>query len=316
MHNQRRDQWRDVIPGVAILLATIPLAVGIFLLDSVRRSLTEGASIVVLAQEVGGLVPGADVWIAGKPGGRVRSISFVDREDNGPGELALDIVLGREAARALRADASVTIGSSALLAPPVVKFEPGSPGVPPIAFGDTLRAVSGPDMDTFRAFADSGRTALAEMTAELERLATELERGDGTIPRSLRDTALTRILGDIRAEAAVLKHSWTTRSELGPLLVDSLAMTSLGNLAESSARLSEQADLRRESLAEAGLALDRLRARVDRMHRAMQAGMGTAGRLLYDGELEGQSIRARAQLDSLRMELTANPLAWLHFRLF
>jgi hypothetical protein len=316
MDPQRRDSWREVIPGVAILLTMIPLAVGIFLLDAVRRGVTEGPALVVLAQEGGGLVPGADVWVAGKPGGRVRSISFVDRGDNQPGELALNIVLLREAAPALRADASVTIGSSALLAPPVVKFEPGSPSLPPIAFGDTLRATSGPDMDTFRAFADSGRAALEEMTGELERLALELERGDGSIPRSLRDPELTRLLASIRSRASVLERSWAARRDLGPVLVDSLSISSLESLSESTSALKEAAALRSESLDGVGSALARLGGRIDRMNLAMRSGQGTAGRLLHDGELEAQASRARAQLDSLQAELAANPLVWLRFRLF
>jgi hypothetical protein len=40
MDPQRHDSWREVIPGVAILLTTIPLAVGIFMLDPVRRGIT------------------------------------------------------------------------------------------------------------------------------------------------------------------------------------------------------------------------------------------------------------------------------------
>lgn len=316
MDTQRHDSWREVIPGVAMLLTAIPLAVGIFMLDALRRGVTEGPRVVVLAQEGRGLVPGADVWIAGKPGGRVRSITFVDRGDGQPGELAVDIVLLREAAPALRADASVTIGSSALLAPPVVKFEPGSPDLPPISFGDTLLATSGPDMDTFRAFADSGRVALAEMTEELDRLTSELEHGNGTIPRALRDPALTRLLAGVRTRAADLGRAWTARRDLGPVFLDSMSIGSIDNLSRTSSLLSEAAGQRKESLGQAGEALIRLGGRIDRLSLAMQSGQGTAGRLLYDGELEAQARRARAQLDSVQADMAANPLAWLRFRLF
>jgi hypothetical protein len=228
----------------------------------------------------------------------------------------VDIVLLREAAPALRADASVTIGSSALLAPPVVKFEPGSPHLPAIAFGDTLHATSGPDIDTFRAFADSGRVALEEMMGELERLANELETGDGTIPRSLRDPELTQLLAGVRMQAAVLEQSWSARSSLNPFFMDSLSVSRLENLSRTASELSENSALRKESLAEAGSALTRLGERIDRLSLAMRAGQGTAGRLLYDGELEVQARRAREQLEVLQADLAANPLAWLHFRLF
>lgn len=315
MNPQRRDGWRDVLPGIAILLTAVPIAIGIFLLDSVRRSLAEGPSLIVLAGEGRGLVEGADVWIAGKPGGRVRSISFVNREDR-PGEVALDVVLRRDAAPALLADATVTIGSAALLAPPVVKFEPGSPGQPRMIFGDTMRAMEGPDMDTFRAFADSGRTALAQMTAELERLSAELERGDGTIPLALRENDMTALLSHVRTRAVILERSLEIRRSAGPLLLDSLSLASIRRLSESASALSRTAGDRRESVDAAGSALATLGARIERLNLVLESGRGTAGRLAFDGELEAQSRRARAQLDSLRTELVANPLAWLRFRLF
>ena len=167
-------------------------------------------------------------------------------------------------------------------------------------------------MNTFRAFADSGRVALAEMTGELERLAIQLERGDGTIPRSLRDPELMRLLEDIGTQVAVLERSWTAR----PVLVDSSSMASLENLSRSTSALGEAAAQRKAPLEQAVSALTRLGARIDRLNLAMRSGQGTAGRLLHDGELEAQAGRARAQLDSLQTELTANPLAWLRFRLF
>jgi ABC-type transporter Mla subunit MlaD len=315
MNPQRRDGWREVLPGIAILLTAVPIAIGIFLLDSVRRSLAEGPSLVVLAGEGRGLVEGADVWIAGKPGGRVRSISFVNRDDR-PGEVALDVVLRRDAAPALLADATVTIGSSALLAPPVVKFQPGSPGQPRMTFGDTMRATKGPDMDTFRAFADSGRTALAEMTAELERLSIELERGDGTIPRALRDDDVIALLAHVRTRTAILRRSLAARRAAGPLLLDSLSLASIRSLSESASSLSDAAGDRRESLEAARAALTTLEARIDRLNLVLESGRGTAGRMAFDEELEMQSRRARAQLDSLQTELVANPFAWLRFRLF
>ena len=315
MNHQRRDGWREVLPGIAILLTAVPIAIGIFLLDSVRRSLAEGPSLVVLADEGRGLVEGADVWIAGKPGGRVRSISFVNRDDR-PGEVALDVVLRRDAAPALLADATVTIGSAALLSPPVVKFQPGSPGQPGLTFGDTMRAMKGPDMDTFRAFADSGRTALAEMTAELERLSVELERGGGTIPLALRHDDVTSLLAHARSSAAVLGRSLAKRRAAGPLLLDSLSLASIRRLSESAASLSDATGDRRESADAAGNALATLGARIERLNLVLESGRGTVGRLTFDGELEAQSRRARAQLDSLQTELVANPFAWLRFRLF
>ena len=80
--------------------------------------------------------------------------------------------------------------------------------------------------------------------------------------------------------------------------------------------LSELAAARSSSFSSIALALEELRGRTARLDAHLQAARGTAGRLLYDGELQIQMERTRAQSDSLRLELATDPFRWLRFRLF
>ncbi|MFQ5528785.1 MAG: MlaD family protein [Gemmatimonadota bacterium] len=316
MDSKRPATWRDVVPGIAVLAALILLAAGIFWLDRLRRALLEGPTLVVSAEEIGGLVTGADVWVAGKPAGRVQSIDFVGSGTTDPGLVALRVVLRREAAPMVRDDAEARIGRSSLLSPPVIKLRPGSPSAAPYDFGDTLVVTRGPDIDTFRAFADSGRAALAELTAERARLTAVLAGGSGTLPSLRRDPRVHRRLGAALPRLAIVGEQWAARGGFRRLAGDSVTLERLSRLSASMATISERADVSSTALDPVAKAVGRLALRIERLDEHLLAARGTTGRLLHDGELQLQSERARAQLDSLRLELAARPFRWLRFRLF
>jgi hypothetical protein len=316
MNQRRPDNWQDVIPGVILLATLILLAVGIFFLDTLRREFLEGPSVILLADDIRGLVPGADVWIAGKPAGRVRSISFVDSGSSAPGRVALRVTLLRDAVPTLRSDAIAQIGKPSLLAPPVVKFRPGSPGAPPFNFADTLTVTPVPGIETFLAFADSGRVAIAALSGDLKRLESELSTGHGTLPQLRRNPEFAEGLMAVGRRAARLRESWAGSGGFRQLTGDSVSRTQVARLVESMSTLSVQAAARSNSFAPITPALQDLTDRYGRLNTSLRAARGTAGRLLYDGELQLQIERTRAKSDSLRLELRTDPFRWLQFGLF
>ncbi len=285
-------------------------------MDSLRRVLIEGPTVIVLAEEIKGLAPGANVWVAGKPVGRVQSIAFVGSGSSDPGLVALRIILLRRAAPMLRADAMVRIGRSSLLSPPVVKFRPGSPDAPPYDYADTLTVTPGPGIETFRAFADSGRVAVAALSAELARLEIEMATGRGTIPRLRRDPVLAGNLIALGDRVAFLNARLAGASGFRQLAGDSVFRERTARLAESIDTMSKQAAARAVALEPLSQVLDDINARISRLDSELRTASGTVGRLKYDGELQLQSERTRAQLDSLQREIAAHPFRSLHFRLF
>jgi ABC-type transporter Mla subunit MlaD len=316
MEPRLHESWQDVVPGIIVLATLILLAVGIFFVDTLRREFLEGPTVILLADDIRGLTPGADVWVAGKPAGRVKSISFIGSGSSEPGRVALQVILLREAVPSLRADATAQIGQSSLLAPPVVKFRPGSPEAPPFNFADTLTVTPVPGIETFRALADSGRVAMALLSEDLARLESELATGDGTLPQLRRHPEVAGQLTAIGQRAELLRESWARSGGFRQLARDSVSLARMARLSESMNTLSGQASARASEFEPILQALQELRARNERLDASLRAARGTAGRLLYDGELQLQTERTRALSDSLQAELAADPLRWLRFRLF
>lgn len=311
--------WHDVRTGVLVLLALVPVTAGVFFLDALRRAYIEGPTLVVMAEEIRGLAPGAAVWVAGKPVGRVSRISFVDADTDRAAGIAVRLVFLRAAAPALRRDARAHIGRSALLTPPIVKVDPGSPEAPPFDFADTLVVQPALDVDNFRLLADSGRHAVSELIVDLGRLRHALDTGGGTLSRLRRDPGVARDLARQGERAAALRAAW--RGESGPraLLADTAVRASAARigagLEELRALTSDTAPAVR-ARRELAAALTSVRGRIGRLEDRLDLADGTLGRMATDDELRTQAARARAALDSLQMDAAADPLRFLHFRLF
>lgn len=310
------QDWYRLRSGLLVLGGLALLSFAVFFLDTVRRELLEGPTLVLLADEIRGLAPGADVWVAGKPAGRVTAVRFVDRGETDPGRVALRVVLLNDAAPALRRDAQASIGSSSLLAPPVVKLSPGTPSTPPYDFSDTLEVTPAPDLRTFRALADTGRAAMDSLAVELTELQDLMASGTGTLPRMRRDSGLVDRLTRRRSQAALLVDAWSGPTGLGAFVRDPSAPAGLRSSGASVRQLMEDVTGDRPYRDSIPAATDALHARALRLAGRIDAAEGTLGRMANDDELRIQTGQARLQLDSLLADVAAHPLRYLHFRLF
>ena len=311
--------WHDVRTGVLVLLALVPVTAGVFFLDALRRAYIEGPTLVVMAEEIRGLAPGAAVWVAGKPVGRVTGVSFVDADTDRAAGIAVRLVFLRKAAPALRRDARAHIGRSALLTPPIVKLDPGSPEAPPFDFADTLVVRPALDMDDFRLLADSGRHAVSELIIDLGRLGRTLDTGRGTLSRQRRDPGVARDLVRQGERAAGLRAAWRGDSGLRALLADTAARASaarIGTGLEGLRALTTDTAPAVRARRDLAAALTSVRVRIGRLEDRLDLADGTLGRMATDDELRTQAARARAALDSLKMDAAADPLRFLRFRLF
>lgn len=305
--------WSQLRTGAALLVAITLALAAIFLSDVVARELAEGERIAVAAGEARDLEPGAAVWVAGVPAGRVTAVRFRAPGGEQPPVL-VRATLDEEAAGTLRADATARIRSSALLAPAVLALDPGH-APRPLDLGDTLRARPGTDREEIRARSDSLAGALEELTPLADSLRRRVEEGPGTLASLRRDDALRadlRRAGDrARSLAEAMRDGSLARLARDTAVVDALRRVSATarrlSAADGNAAAGAESVARRMAV---------LLGRLDSLAVRLGEARGTAGRLLHDDALERERRRAEAKMDSLRIEMMADPLRWLRFRLF
>lgn len=309
--DRRPLRWSDVPRGVTQLSVIGVVAIAIFFLDEARLALESGATLMLVAQEAGELRPGGAVWVAGKHAGKVTDIRFVEGWRTGAPNLRIRAVLTREAAAALRRDASAKIEPSGLLAPFVVNLEPGSSGAAPYDFRDTLRAEVSIALGSIASFGDSLSNVLAELRPVVVRLRDQMKQGDGTLQAFSHGRGFARL----QAALADLRTTMEKPRSIDRLMSDTMLSASVRR---STARLNRLADRvsadppGRGVGGSLGSLIDNLQALED----GLVAARGSAGRALYDREIQNQANLFRSRLDTVRAELAREPFAWLRFRLF
>lgn len=314
-----RPGWREVRSGLLLMAGLLVVVLLVFFMDDLRRELEEGPRIVVEMEEAQALEPGSQVWVAGRPAGRVTRVRFQAPEEDRPGAVVIEAVLHREVAGAVRADATARVRESSLLAPMVLAIRPGTPDAPPYDYSDTLRRITESyGREDVMALADSLRTMLRETRPVAERFLETMREGSGTLGRLRADTVLAADLerGMERLDRLL------RRAEAGfpgRMAGDTLLALHLRSVAGT---LRELRDLREEREGVPG-EVERLRrtfdglvARLDAVEEDLVRGRGTLGRAMHDSAIPEQARLLRARLDSVRAELVAHPLRWLRFRLF
>lgn len=304
-------RWSQLRVGAVALVTIVAVSAVVFSLDIVLRELSEGAHVVVVAPEARDLRPGAEVWVAGVPAGRVTRVGFQPPERDHAGRVVVQAVLHEDAGGLLREDAGASIRPSALLAPAVLDFRPGS-AADPFDPSDTIRAEPPLTREDVLARMEALHGRLVRLAPEIETLAIRLERGPGTLASLRRDP---RVLGELRRAGADLRDLARARGTLALLAADT-------GLTERTRRIRSRLEALGEDVASGAegstLASEmaRLGARMDTLAKRVRAGRGSAGRFLTDRELVDAVERVRARMDSVRSELLGHPFRWLRFRIF
>jgi phospholipid/cholesterol/gamma-HCH transport system substrate-binding protein len=237
--------------------------------------------------QIGGLIKGATVRLAGVPVGHVGDIRLPEA---GGAKVQVDLLVARRVQDRIRADSVARIETLGLLGDKIVDISLGTSGAAVVPDGGELRTeepfdttrltqqgtellrnlveLSGELRTTLAGITGSAAGAdAAETLRALRSLATEIERGQGALHRLVYD----RKLGSALADAGeTLRQVGETVRRLDRALADPRA----ADLATEAGR----------TLAEARGAAER----VNRILREVEEGRGTLHALIYD---EGRVLR-------------------------
>ena len=276
----RPQRWRDLVPGLLVLAA---LAVGVY---AVVRYARIGAlhgdtlQLTVLSNDVGELMAGSEVWLAGQRVGVVSDIRFRPPATDTARRLALTVHVLRRAQPLLRENSSVRLSSGGtLLGAPVLALTVGTPSSPPLGDGDTLIADLPVEPQTIMTRLAASSDDFTELRANVTAVVSDLREGEGTAGAVLRD--------DFGARAAELGQGFA-----------SLGTRVRGSRGTIGAARSRPGDLRSR--------LGQLNARVDSLRLLLTTDRGAIGRFRRDSTLVPRIAELRNEASILRA-LTAAP---------
>jgi phospholipid/cholesterol/gamma-HCH transport system substrate-binding protein len=273
--------------GAFVLASLLVFAGLVYMLGRSAGLFERQYRLVASFGQIGGLIQGATVRLAGVPVGHVGEIQLPEA---GSAKVRVELLIARRVQDRIRADSLARIETLGLLGDKIIDVTLGSPGAAILQDGGELRTEE--PFDTARltqqgaallsnlvdlstelraalASLNAGSTGadVAETVRALRSLSTEIERGQGVLHRLVYDRKLGTALADA---GETLRQLGETVRRIDRVLAD-----------PRTAGLAGEAE---RTLAEARGAAER----VNRILREVEEGKGTLHALIYD---EGRVLK-------------------------
>jgi ABC-type transporter Mla subunit MlaD len=179
----RARSWKDVWLG-AVTLALVVVGVG-SVLAFARVGALRGRTVRLYAvtPHARGILPGSEVWLAGRRVGVVREVGFRPPSTDTALRVLLALDVLAEPAEGIRRAAPVAIRSGgSLIGAPVVAISPGTTALPAVRDGDTLVADPGNELESIRTrLTTTVGTEVPVILDNLRVLEVQLRTARGTL---------------------------------------------------------------------------------------------------------------------------------------
>jgi phospholipid/cholesterol/gamma-HCH transport system substrate-binding protein len=183
--------------GSFILVGLVVFLAVIYLLGAQARYFERKYDLIAEFSEVGGLIEGATVRLAGVQIGRVTSVELPSQAG---GKVRVTLTIARRFADRIRRNSEARIVTQGLLGDKLVEISVGLPDAPPLKSGDTIATRDPFEMqEMFAAGADTLAqvnqlaVTLRKTVDRVDRMTDEVEKGKGWLhvmiyeePESLR----------------------------------------------------------------------------------------------------------------------------------
>lgn len=308
--------WEQVRVGIFLIVV---LAMGTTALVLIGRSgnvFGERYQLVTLVRSAAGLVPGAEVQVAGQAVGQVDRVVLIPPEDRPESGQAVALWLNVRVSvqSQIREDSRAQVRTQGLLGDRLIDIRPGSAGARILQDGDTLHAASSVDFDALIAEGSEAVGDLVEITSNLAELTRGVLEGEGTMGRLVTDAALYDRLVSLAGSMDTLVA--VAADADGPVMRmledESLylsirsTLTSLDSVAAGVARGEGSLGrmLTTDSLYAALLGSI---TRMDSLLASLESGEGAMGRLFTDPALYEELLKTMVDFGSLLEAVREDP---------
>ncbi len=276
MPSQKQLKWSQLKVGITVIVASITLAVLIFLMSNTGGIFTEKIILKSYFDDANGLRQGAPVRLSGVDIGNVSAIRVVPDKPLTPVEVTMKV--GTKYDFDLRKDSTTLLSTAGVLGETYINIDSSRAKGPPVQSGDVLPSHSVPD---FSDMVRSGQSTLQNMDALLkraDRIVAFVESGQGSIGKLIYDPSLyNRVNSTVSEFQNLVKEISEGQGSLGKLINDD----ELYNKANAS--------------------IDKINQLIDEVN----AGNGTVGKFLKDPSLYNNANQTIANVKQLTDDVNA-----------
>jgi phospholipid/cholesterol/gamma-HCH transport system substrate-binding protein len=270
--SQQQLKWSQLRVGLTVLLASIALAVLIFLMSGTTGLFTPKLTLKAYFDNAGGLRVGAPVRLQGVDIGNVKAVRVTAHPPNPETPIEVVLKVTSKYGFDLRKDSVASLSTAGVLGETFIDIDSSHAKGPPVRDGDTLQIHERPDFQDVVRASQSTLQNLDALIRRMDRIIAFVESGNGSIGKLIYDPALFNKLNDTVSELQ------TVANEI------SSGKGSIGKLINSD-----------EVYNKANTAIDNVNKIIDEINQ----GQGTVGKFLKDPTLYNNANATIAKANQL-----------------
>jgi phospholipid/cholesterol/gamma-HCH transport system substrate-binding protein len=314
-------QWRELRIGIIAAIGLVAVSLAVLLFARVGAIRGDTFRLYLRTGSASGLMKGSEVWVGGQRVGRVANIRFLPPGGEDADALMVEMEVTERHRHAIRRDSRAQIRPGArLIAAPVVRISPGTPGSPVVTGDDTLHAQPQADVQSMAERFGQATRELPAVMADVKRVKQALRSPGGTIGAFGSERGGVE-LAAVRARSGRIAASLSQRrGTLGRLISgrDQLmgrAEAVLGR-ADSVQALFGSPDnavgrFRRDSTLQ--LVVADIQNELSVVRALLQNPRGTAGRVVHDRAIVEALMEAEREMTEIMADIRRRPLRYLNF---
>jgi len=276
--SQKQLQWSQLKVGLTVLVASITLAVLIFLMSGTGGLFSHKIILKSYFDNAGGLRVGAPVRLAGVDVGNVTAVRVVADQNRQLTPVEVTMKVSTRYHYALRKDSVTLLSTAGVLGETYIDIDSSTAKLPEVEEGDVLHSREVPDFSDVVRASQGTLQNLDALLKRLDRIIAFVESGQGSVGKAIYDPMLyNRLNATVNDFQKLINEVTQGGGTLGKLLSDD------------------------ELYRRANGTVDKLNAVIDDLN----AGKGSAGKFLKDPELYNNANATVANVKKLTDDVNA-----------
>ncbi len=292
MPSQKQLRWSELRVGITVLLASVTLAILVFLMRGTTGFFTTRITLVTYFTNAEGLRSGQGVDLQGVSIGNVRSVTVTDDPRYASTPVKVVMRINKKYQLYVRSDAKATILTQGVLGESYVDIDNTGAKGPPVHDGSILPSANAPDFQDVVRASQTTLQNLDVLVKRVDRIVAQVETGKGSLGAFINDPVFyNRAVAILDEAQSMLNDVRSGKGMVGKLLTDEEMAKKFENDVDM---LSQMVDDINSGKGNLGLLIkddtfmknaNQTVTKVNKFVDDVNAGHGTLGKLAKDEEL-------------------------------
>ena len=354
MPSQKQLRWSQLRVGTTVILASVTLAVLLFLMSGTTGLFTNRIVLHSYFDNAEGLRAGAPVRLAGVDIGNVTRIMIARGRPLTPVEVTMKV--STKFSYDLRTDSITSLDTAGVLGETYIDIDSSQANGPPAKDGDVLPTQVHPDFnqvvrasqstlqnmdallkraDSILAFAQSGKGSLGKLiydptlynrfsdtVADFQKIVQEVGNGQGSLGQLIsRNDAYDKFMATLDKMNAVVDDLQAGKGTAGKFLKDPSIYNNANDTIANLKKMTDDINAGKGTIGkltkdqELANKLDTTLTKLSQLTTQLEAGQGTVGKLLKDETLYNNANTMLVQTQELLKAFRENPKKYLSIKL-